>query len=203
MWLPEDVGTSAEKGPIGPLKQEEGFTAFELLIVLSAIAVLAAVGMPLFLGSIQTYRLNAGTRQTVTEIRRVQSLAVSRGSVFGFHWGGDPNLPPPGRSSSEYRIERDATGACGYPAPTDTTANPDVITEWTDLTRDYTGVLITSIQDTNGTPLGGVMFNSRGASVNTCTGVAFPVTVTVADTTGATRTIRVRSAGSLRICPCP
>ncbi|MFQ5990453.1 MAG: Tfp pilus assembly protein FimT/FimU [Candidatus Methylomirabilales bacterium] len=203
MWLPEDVGTRVEKWPIGPLGREEGFTAFELLIAVTTIVILAAVGMPLFLELIQTYRLNAGTRQTVAQIRRVQSLAVSRGSTFGFHWGGDPNLPPPGRLNSEYRIERDATGACGYPLPTDTTANPDVITEWTDLTQDYTGVIITSIQDTNGTPLGGVMFNSRGASVNTCTGVAFPVTVTVADATGATRTIRVRSAGSLRICPCP
>ena len=203
MWLSEDVRNKCGEKANRATGREQGFTAFELLIVVSAIAVLAAVSMPLFLELTQTYRLNSGTRQTVSEIRRVQSLAVSRGSVFGFHWGGDPNLPPPGRLNSEYRIERDATGACGYPAPTDTTANPDVITEWTDLTRDYTGVLITSIQDTNGTPLGGVMFNSRGASVNTCTGVAFPVIVTVADTSGATRTIQVRSAGSLRICPCP
>lgn len=193
--------TRVEKWPIGSQGREEGFTAFELLIVVSVIGVLAAVGMPLFLELIETYRLNAATQQTGAEIRKVQSLAVSRGSVFGFHWGGDPN--PTGRLNSEYRIERDATGACGYPLPTDTTANPDVITEWTDLTQDYTGVVIGSIQDTNGTPLGGLMFNARGVSVNTCTGVAFPVTVTVADATGATRTIQVRSAGSLRVCPCP
>ncbi|MEE8242585.1 MAG: hypothetical protein V3R61_03800 [candidate division NC10 bacterium] len=195
--------TRAERWPIRPLGREEGFTVFELLIVVSVIVVMAGVGMPSFLELIQTYRLNAATQQTVAEIRKVQSLAASRGSVFGFHWGGDPI--PIGRLNSEYRIERDATGACGYPLSTDTTANPDVITEWTDLTQDYTGVLISSIQDTNGTPLGGVMFNARGVSVNTCTGtvVAFPVTVTVADATGATRTIQVRSAGSLRVCPCP
>ena len=201
MWLPEDVVTRAERWPTRPLGREEGFTAFELLIVVSVIVVMAGVAMPSFLELIQTYRLNAATQQTVAEIRKVQSLAASRGSVFGFHWGGDPI--PTGRLNSEHRIERDATGECGYPLPTDTTANPDVITEWTDLTQDYTGVLISSIQDTNGTPLGGVMFNARGVSVNTCTGVAFPVTVTVADATGATRTIQVRSAGSLRVCPCP
>ena len=203
MWLPEDVVTRAERWPTRPLGREEGFTAFELLIVVSVIVVMAGVAMPSFLELIQTYRLNAATQQTVAEIRKVQSLAASRGSVFGFHWGGDPI--PTGRLNSEHRIERDATGECGYPLPTDTTANPDVITEWTDLTQDYTGVLISSIQDTNGTPLGGVMFNARGVSANTCTGtvVAFPVTVTVADATGATRTIQVRSAGSLRVCPCP
>ena len=195
--------TGGESWSIGPLGRHEGFTAFELLVVVTVTAILAAVGMPVFLGLTETYRLNAATRQVATEIRRVQSLAVSRGSVVGFHWGGDPNLPAPGRLDSEYRIERDATGACGYPPPDDTSTNPDVITDWTDLTRDYRGVVISAVQDTDGTALGGVMFNGRGTSVNTCTGVAFPLTVTVADTTGATRTIQVRSAGSLRICPCP
>ncbi len=204
MILPEDVVTRMEKWSIGPLGRKEGFTAFELLVVVTVTAILAAVGMPLFLGTIETYRLNAATRQVATEIRRVQSLAVSRGAVIGFHWGGNPDLPDPGRLNSEYRIERDATGACDYPSPTDTTANPDVITNWTDLTRDYRGTEISAVQDTNGTVLGGVMFNARGVSVNTCTNpVAFPVTVTVGDTTGATRTIEIRSAGSLRICPCP
>jgi hypothetical protein len=39
------------------------------------------------------------------------------------------------------------------------------------------------------------MFNSRGASVNTCAAVTFPVRVTVVDTSGATRTITIQRAG--------
>lgn len=100
-----------------------------------------------------------------------------------------------------YRIERDGTGLCGFPAPTDSTAtNTDVIRDWRDLSIEYPGVTITAVQDNGGTPLGGVMFNPQGASVYTCPPVvAFPVTVTIGDGSGDTRTIQIRSAGSARI----
>lgn len=184
------------RGGVGPWKQA-GFTLIEILLVVVVAVTLIGVAIPVFSRVMQTYRLNGAARQVVSEMRRVQSLAVTRGGVFGFHWGGDP--VPTGRSDSEYRIERDATGACGFPPPTDTTGNPDVITEWTDLARDFTGVTISSFQDNSATDLGGVMFDSQGAALNTCTAVAFPLTVTVADTEGETRTIEIRSAGSVRI----
>lgn len=189
-------GCKRRRKPIGP-RGWEGFTLIEILLVIVVGVILIGVAMPLFMEVMQTYRLNGAARQVVSEMRRVQSLAVSRGGVFGFHWGGDPT--PTGRSNSEYRIERDATGACGFPPSGDTTGNPDVITEWTDLAKDFTGLSISSFQDDNGTNIGGVMFDGQGAALNTCTAVAFPLTVTVADAEGETRTIQVRSAGSVRI----
>jgi hypothetical protein len=77
--------------------------------------------------------------------------------------------------------------------------NPDVITDWLNLSGPFPGVTITSVQDNNSVVLGGVIFDAIGASVNTCTAVTFPLTITLADGSGATRTIEVRSAGSVRI----
>jgi prepilin-type N-terminal cleavage/methylation domain-containing protein len=175
----------------------KGFTVVEILIALVVAGILIGAAMPSFLGLIERSRIDAATRQLVSEIRAVQSLAVTRGGVFGLHWGGDPFV---GMSTNLYRLERDGTGACGWPAPTDTMAtNANVIRDWRDLSIEYPGITITAVQDNGGTTLGGVMFNSVGASVNTCGGVNFPVTITVADGTGGTRIIQVRSAGSVRI----
>jgi type II secretory pathway pseudopilin PulG len=170
----------------------KGFSVVELFVAITIAGILIALGLPSFLGLIQRSSINGASRQVMYEIRAVQNLAVTRGGVFGFHWGGDPlaALPP-----SQYRIVRDTTGACGFPAPTDPQDGTNVVRTWFDLAGEYPGVTIQSVTDNGGTPLGGVMFNSRGASVNTCAAVAFPVTVTVADNSGATRTITIQRAG--------
>jgi type II secretory pathway pseudopilin PulG len=169
----------------------------ELVIAFVIAAILVGASMPSFLALTQTSRLNGATRQVVSEIRAAQSLAVTRGGVFGFHWGGDPLV---GWATSLYRIEQDATGACGWPAPADTAAtNQNVITEWRDLSVEYPGVTITAVQDNGGNTIGGPMFSAEGESVNTCIAVSFPLTITLGDGSGATRTIQVRNAGSARI----
>jgi len=174
-----------------------GFTLVELIVVVVIFGVMAAVGMPLLLNAIAGSRIDGATRQVMYEIRAVQNLAVTRGGDFGFHWGADPLV---GMAPSIYRVETDPSGACGWPAPADTTAtNPDVIRDWYDLAGDYQGVTIQSVTDNTGTPVGGVMFNSRGASMNTCVAVTFPLTITIADTAGATRTIQVQRAGRVKI----
>jgi hypothetical protein len=57
-------------------------------------------------------------------------------------------------------------------------------------------VTILSIRDSNDKSLGGLMFDSLGASTNTCTSVNFPVTVTLSDGSGNARQIEIGSAGS-------
>jgi len=168
----------------------------ELLTALVIAAILIGAAMPSFLSMIRRSRLNAATRQVISEIRAVQSMAVTRGDIFGFHWGADVGMAP-----SMYRIESNQTGNCvDWPLPGDTMAtNPDIIRDWLDLSVEYPGVTITAVQDNGGNPLGGVMFNPQGASVNNCTAVGFPVTVTIADWWGGARTIQIRSAGSARI----
>ncbi|MFQ5847192.1 MAG: Tfp pilus assembly protein FimT/FimU [Candidatus Methylomirabilales bacterium] len=175
-----------------------GFTAIDLLTAVTIAAILIGAAMPVLLGAIQRSRLDAAARQLVSEIRKAQSLAVTRSGVFGFHWGGDPNIT--GLLNSQYRIERDATGGCAWPAASASMAdpNPDVITDWFDLSGPFPGVTITSVRDSTNIMVGGVIFDSIGASVNTCAAVTFPLTMTLMDDAGATRTIEVRSAGSVR-----
>lgn len=183
----------------------KGFTLIELLVVVIIVVIMAALGLPSLLGMIQRSEIDGATRHVLYEIRAAQSLAVTRGDDFGFHWGPDVAMAP-----SVYRIERDPSGTCaappnGWPAPADTegTIYPDgvqrVIQPWLDLSVEYPGIVIQSVTDNVGTPVGGVMFNSRGASVNTCLNVTFPLTVTIADVSGTTRQIEVQRAGRVRI----
>ena len=193
-----------------------GVTLIEVFVAILIVGVLAGLGIPSLLPLIRSSKIDGATRQVMYEIRAVQNLAVTRGDDFGFHWGPDVGLP-----ASQYRIERDPSGTCapppaGWPAAGDTTATvypdpPDppgclapcsiqrVIREWFDLSGEYQGITIQSVEDATSTVVGGVMFNSRGASINRCVAVTFPLTITIADTSGATRTIEVQRAGRVRI----
>jgi type II secretory pathway pseudopilin PulG len=161
--------------------------------------LLIGAAMPAFLSMVQRARVDGGSRQVLYEIRSAQSLAISRGGVFGFHWGGDPAIGGPPPLASQYRIELDTTGACGFPAVGAPVDGTNVIRGWFDLAGDYPGVTIQSIQDANTTVIGGVMFNSRGASVNTCAAVAFPITITIVDNSGGQRCVDVQRAGRVSI----
>lgn len=176
-----------------------GFTVIEMFMAIAVAGILIGAAMPSFLALIQSSRLDGATRQVLSEIRAVQSLAVTRGGIFGFHWGGDPLV---GMVPSVYRIESNPTGNCAdWPPPGASMAdpNPDVITDWFDLAGEYSGITITAVQDNGANTIGGPMFSAEGESVNTCGAVSFPLTITIGDGSGATRTIQVRSAGSVRI----
>ncbi|MFQ5988327.1 MAG: Tfp pilus assembly protein FimT/FimU [Candidatus Methylomirabilales bacterium] len=177
----------------------KGLSAIELLLALLIAAILIGAAMPSFMNMIASSRIDGGARQVLYEIRSTQSLAINRGGVFGFHWGGDPGPPPAGQLNSTYRIVRDTTGACGFPAVGAPVDNTNVIRGWWDLAGDYRGVTIQTVQDANNTTIGGVMFNSRGASVNTCAAVAFPVTIIIADNSGAQRCVDVQRAGRVSV----
>jgi len=174
----------------------KGFSLIELLVAITIAGILIGVGLPSFLGLIQRSSINAGTRQVMYEIRAVQNLAVTRGGVFGFHWGGDPLA---GLPLSQYRIIRDTTGACGFPAPAAPQDGTDVVRTWFDLAGEYPGITIQLVEDANNVVLGGVMFNSRGASVNTCGPVTFPVWVCLSDGAGPIRAIQIQRAGRVMI----
>jgi hypothetical protein len=75
--------------------------------------------------------------------------------------------------------------------------NPNVLTEWQELSRDFEGVRITELRDNAGIAVTSVMFDSLGASVNL--GVTYPLTVVVVSGAGSQRTVQVRNGGSLRM----
>jgi len=173
---------------------QSGFTTTELGIVLIVILVMTAVSLPVALNTIRTYRRDAAARHVLWQIRSTQSLATSRSAVIGFQWG-----PNAGRAADNYRIVRDATGSCSFPAATAPEDGTSVFEGWFDLGAAYPGLTIQSITDATSTSVGGVMFNPIGASVNTCATVTFPISIVVADNAGRTRTIAVARTGSTRL----
>ncbi len=180
-----------------------GFSAVELLIAMVIAGLLIGAAMPAFLSMVERSRIDGGSRQVLYEIRSTQSFAISRGGVFGFQWGGDPGIGGPPPLASQYRIVRDTTGVCTFPAVGALVDGTNVIRGWWDLAGDYQGVTIQSVQDANNIIFGGVMFNSRGASVNTCApplpAPTFPVTIIVADNSGAVRCVDVQRVGRVNI----
>lgn len=163
-----------------------GFTAVELLVAIALTAILAAVSMPVFTAALQNRRLDGAVRKVLGDLRYTQSLAVAQGGFFRFYSGDDPLANKPG----QYRIERSTTGLPG---------SWSEVTRWYTLSSEFQGASISSIRDSAGTPLTiyEVRFNSRGACAN-CATLTPPIVITVSGASG-TRTIQVRSTGSVRI----
>jgi type II secretory pathway pseudopilin PulG len=177
-------------------RRQQGFTAADLVMTLALFAILGAATFPPMFEAMQTYRRKLAVRKVLSDIRVTQSLAVTRGGVFGLQWGAGPSVNKP---PSWFRLVRDTTGACGLPptgAPLDGT---DVIRDWADLADEYPGLRIQAIRDRRGKSLGAVFFDSVGTSVNPCTSVSFPVRVIVSDGHGGAETLEVRRSGVARV----
>ncbi len=172
---------------------ESGLAIVELLVLVLVLAVVGLAALDSTRNVLLTRRRDGAVRRVLAEIRATQSLAVTRHGVFGLHWGGDPDL---GGNPAAYRIVRDASGSCNYPDPSQAEDGTDVVAGWFDLGREYPGIRIESIRDADGDLLGGVMFDTKGESVNTCTAASFPVRVAVADAEGGARVIEISAAGS-------
>ena len=175
---------------------EPRYGLIDIFLTLALVSIVLAATVPSVVGTLRAVERNGAARHVLAEIRATQSLAVVRGGVFGFQWGADTGVNLP---ASQYRIVRDATGTCSFPAVNAPADDTTVIRAWSDLHTEYSGMTIQSIRDNNNQALGGVMFNSMGASVNTCTPVSFPIEVTVSDLSGATLVIEIRSAGGTHL----
>jgi Tfp pilus assembly protein FimT len=166
----------------------------ELGVIVAVVAILAAVGLPSLLAGIQRTRLRGGAEQVLNDLRRTQSLAMTTGTRHRIALRACPASPSPCR---QYRVERETAGPA-WPLESETPAtNPDILTQWQDLSRDFESVRITELRDNAGTTVTNVVFDSLGASVNL--GVSYPLTIAVAGGGGSQRAIQVRSAGSLRM----
>ena len=166
-------------------RRKPGFTLVELIIVVAILVMMLAVAMPLFFQIIAQRRLTAAVERVATDLRYVQSLAVTQGAVHRLHSGEDGAVGRPG----QYRLERD-NGAGGWVA----------LVEWYNPSTDYDGSSLQSIKDNGGTSIGtfDVRFNSQGAVANTGVG-SFPIVLTVVARSGKTSTIQVLRSGAVRV----
>ena len=179
-------------------QRQEGLTVIELMVVLAVTAIMTTIIISSLNSATQIYRLNGAALRIAGDIRYARSLSVGNSGIYGVHWGGDPNeMSPPG--PSYYRLEKNTGTTCSWPAVADTVnSNANVITNWSDLSVEFPGITIASIVDNASNVHGGAAFDSWGASSNPCTGVTYPVTITVTNTSGVTKTIEVRSAGRVK-----
>lgn len=162
-----------------------GLSLLEIVVGVTIIGVMAVLGLPIFNETIQNRRLSAATRQVTEDLRYVQSLAISQGSLYRFHSGTDPGI----NLINQYRLEQS----------TDDGATWTAIGPWTDLSADFSGVGFT-IRDTANTALHEVRFNARGAALHPGSS-NYPFSVNVSGVVSGqprTATILVRRTGSVK-----
>lgn len=157
---------------------------------LGILATLAIIGMPWFSALMQSYRLNAATLQVASDLRYAQSLAVSNGGYYRFHWGNDALV----NQSNSYRIEKSTNGTSWPVASATMASDPNVINSWMNIGTSYPGMTLTAVNDANNATLTGVVFNSRGSSSDPS-----PITLSISSTAGTSNTIQVRRTGSVKI----
>lgn len=80
---------------------ERGFTAFEIIIVMVIVGILAAVSVPRITSLIKTHGY-LEARQIVAEMRYTRTLAITSAKDHRLRF----ITPPSGASFTEYRIER-------------------------------------------------------------------------------------------------
>lgn len=179
------------------LTNRAGVTVVEVMTGLAIAGVLVAAAAPAVLDTVQGYRFNAAVRQVVGDLQTARSLAVSRGNFYGFHSGGDPLVGLPSQHRLELSTSPDGTV---WPVPGDTTAsNPNVISDWQNVPNLYPGVTVSVPVDQNGVGVGGVIFNSRGMSVNPFFNVVHPLQITITASGGRTRTVLISRAGGVTV----
>jgi Tfp pilus assembly protein FimT len=162
----------------------KGLTFIELLTTLILLLILTIVGVPFFNNTLQIRRLSGATQKLVSELRYLQSVAVTQDGLFRFHSGTDPGVNRVG----QYRLEQSTDGGTFW----------NGISAWTELSREFPGSTF-SIQDTSAAPVHEIRFNSKGAIANPA-GLTYPLRIQVSGTPLAgNKTIEVRLIGSVRI----
>ncbi len=88
-------------GPRDSGDREDGFSLFELIVVLFLAALAAAVVVPSFTNGMEGLRLNTAARDMVTKLKQARSRAISEQRVFRVAFGS------PEQEGANYSITDD------------------------------------------------------------------------------------------------
>lgn len=147
-----------------------GVTAIELIILISVLAIIVAVAMPSFIGTLKKQRIDAAARHLVSDLRLAQSNAVSTGKRHRVLFNSS--------NFNQYKMQIEVSSD-----------NWQDVTGWTDISSTYTGV---SVQSAPPSPYT-VTFNSRGALGES------EMTITIRDSSGTTRGVVIKTTGKVSI----
>jgi prepilin-type N-terminal cleavage/methylation domain-containing protein len=161
-----------------------GFTLIELVTAVAIVGLMVGVGAPFFAKTIAQRRLSGTAERIATDLRSVQTQAVSQNGTYRLHSGADPAEGKAG----QYRLERNVGGATWTP-----------VGAWYSLSQDYLGGTLAGITDsaTSPTTLYEVRFGPQG-SVTNSGALTYPIVLTVTTPAG-TRSIKVMRTGAVRI----
>ncbi len=73
-------------------RNSDGYTLLELLVVMAILSTLAAVAIPVASRSVESAMLNSDVRETVVELRRLESEAVARQTTISVSQGKEGTL---------------------------------------------------------------------------------------------------------------
>ena len=82
-------------------RHEEGFSLFELIVVLVLLSMAAAVVLPSFTSGMEGLQLNTAARDMVTRLKQARSRAISEQKVYRVAFGA------PEQEESSYSITDD------------------------------------------------------------------------------------------------
>jgi len=158
-----------------------GFTLAELLTVVAVIAVLTAVGTPVFLSYWQSAALTAGAQELAAVLNRGRQLALTQNTPVCVRY----NEVDPGTGVPSRRIRFRMNGCPGTPGST----------VWTGSGTDGNGFVPLANQVTVSASTASVLFNHLGAAT---TAGAYTVQN---PTNGRTMTVTVAPSGRVTIGP--
>jgi Tfp pilus assembly protein FimT len=85
-----------------------GFSVVELIVVLSVMGILLAIGIPVWNKLLLSYELNGSARRVQTELHNIKMRAAAENLGFQFAYGA---------GSSSYTIRRDGSVFVSKPLP--------------------------------------------------------------------------------------
>ena len=86
-------------------RHEEGFSLFELIVVLVLLGLVAAVILPSFTNGMEGIRLNAAARDMVTKLKQARSRAISEQRVFRVAFGSAEQEESAYSITDDYGVE--------------------------------------------------------------------------------------------------
>lgn len=179
-------------GRMGQLREigRGGYSLAELVVVVSVLFVLTAIGLPFFSTMMQNSRLDAATRQLAGDVRNARSLATQTGwqyQIVGFNVGGGATY------KNQYRMLGCSSSGVGWPANTGPILQSatQMAGPWINFNQLYPGVSLNSSVSAQSFY---VSFNSQGVAFQS---LNFPVTITLQS--GGSHQVGVTSVGGVTI----